>query len=82
MKPVKEVFFTDDGIFVVRSVSWQKAFLLGVFTGVSFEMMEVVLSVGIFDVDDALLNAFGVLVGYGSWVLLKRERNLAPGWSR
>ena len=44
--------------------------------------MEVVLSVGIFDVDDVLLNAFGVLVGYGSWVLLKRERNLAPGWSR
>ena len=64
---------------IVRSVSWQKAFLLGVFTGVSFEMMEVVLSVGIFDVDDVLLNAFGVLVGYGSWVLLKRRAQPRPG---
>jgi glycopeptide antibiotics resistance protein len=56
---------------VVRSVSWQKALLFGVVTGVSFEVMEVVFRVGIFDVDDVLLNAFGFMVGYGAWVLLK-----------
>jgi glycopeptide antibiotics resistance protein len=58
---------------VFRSVSWQKALLLGVVTGVSFEVMEVVFRVGIFDVDDVILNAFGVMVGYGAWVMFKRR---------
>jgi glycopeptide antibiotics resistance protein len=64
---------------IVRSASWQKALLLGVVTGVSFEMMEVVFRVGIFDVDDVLVNAFGVMVGYGAWVLLKRRAQPRPG---
>jgi glycopeptide antibiotics resistance protein len=58
---------------VFRSVSWQNALLLGVFIGVSFEVMEVVFRVGIFDVDDVILNAFGVMVGYGAWVMFKRR---------
>lgn len=66
---------------VVRPVSWQKALLLGVVTGVGFEVMEVVFRVGIFDVDDVLLNAFGVMVGYGAWVLLKRRAQSRLGWN-
>ena len=57
---------------VFRSVSWQKAFVLGVFTGLTFEVLEVVFRVGIFDVDDVTLNAFGVLIGYGVFVIFKR----------
>jgi glycopeptide antibiotics resistance protein len=59
--------------FVVRSMSWQKALVLGVLTGLSFEVMEVVFHVGIFDVDDIILNAFGVMAGYGVFVLFKRR---------
>jgi glycopeptide antibiotics resistance protein len=58
---------------VFRSVSWQKALLLGVVIGVSFEVMEVVFRVGIFDVDDVMLNAFGVMLGYGASVMLNRR---------
>jgi glycopeptide antibiotics resistance protein len=60
---------------VVRSIScsWQKALVLGVVTGLSFEVMEVVFRVGIFDVDDVMLNAFGVMLGYGVFVLFKRR---------
>jgi glycopeptide antibiotics resistance protein len=58
---------------VVRSISWQKALVLGVFTGLSFEVMEVVFRVGIFDVDDVILNAFGVMVGYGVFVMFQRR---------
>jgi glycopeptide antibiotics resistance protein len=58
---------------VVRSISWQKALLLGVVTGLTFEVMELVFRVGIFDVDDVILNAFGVVVGYGVFVMLKRR---------
>jgi glycopeptide antibiotics resistance protein len=58
---------------VVRSFSWQKALVLGVVTGLSFEVMEVVFRVGIFDVDDIMLNAFGVMLGYGVLVMFKRR---------
>jgi glycopeptide antibiotics resistance protein len=58
---------------VVRSISWWKALVLGVVTGLSFELMEVVFRVGIFDVDDILLNAFGVMAGYGVFVVFKRR---------
>ena len=58
---------------VFRSISWQKALVLGVVTGLTFEMMEVVFRVGIFDIDDVILNAFGVMVGYGAFVMFKRR---------
>lgn len=58
---------------VVRSFSWQKTLVLGVATGLSFEVMEVVFRVGIFDVDDIILNAFGVMAGYGVFVMFKRR---------
>ena len=58
---------------VVRSISWQKGLVLGVVTGLTFEVMEVVFRVGIFDVDDILLNAFGVMLGYGVFVMFKRR---------
>ena len=58
---------------IVRSISWQKALVLGVVTGLTFEVMEVVFRVGIFDVDDVMLNAFGVMVGYGVFVIFKRR---------
>jgi len=58
---------------IVRSISWQKALVLGVVTGLSFEVMEVVFRVGIFDVDDIILNAFGVMAGYGVFVMFKHR---------
>ena len=57
---------------VFQSVSWRKAVFLGVFTGLSFEVMEIVFHVGIFDIDDVILNAVGVVAGYGAFVLFKR----------
>jgi glycopeptide antibiotics resistance protein len=58
---------------VVRSSSWQKALALGVVTGLTFEVMEVVFRVGIFDVDDVILNSLGVIAGYGVFVIFKRR---------
>ena len=64
---------------VFRFISWQKALVLGVVTGLSFEVMEVVFRVGIFDIDDVILNAFGVMVGYGVFVMFKRRAQTSPG---
>ena len=56
---------------VFRFISWQKALVLGVVTGLTFEMMEVVFHVGIFDVDDVILNGLGIMIGYGVFVLFR-----------
>jgi glycopeptide antibiotics resistance protein len=64
-------------LLVFRSMSWRKALVLGVVTGLTFEVMEVVFRVGIFDVDDLILNAFGVMAGYGAFALFKGQRRLA-----
>src|SRR5271163_1804416 len=65
--------------FIVRSFSWRKALVLGVATGLSFEVMEVVFRVGIFDVDDIIMNAFGVMLGYAVFVMFKRRAQPRPG---
>ena len=58
---------------VFRSISWQKALVVGVVTGLTFEVMEVVFRVGIFDIDDVILNGFGVMIGYGVFVMFRRR---------
>ena len=63
---------------VVRSLSWRKTLVLGVGTGLTFEVMEVVFRVGIFDVDDVILNTFGVLAGYGVFAMFKRRAQPQP----
>ena len=56
---------------VFRSISWQKALVVGVVTGLTFEVMEVVFRVGIFDIDDVILNGLGVMIGYGVFVMFR-----------
>ena len=56
---------------VFRSVSWRKALVLGIFTGLTFEVLEAIFRVGIFDVDDIILNASGVMVGYAAFAMVK-----------
>jgi glycopeptide antibiotics resistance protein len=54
---------------VFRPISPQKALVLGVATGLTFEVMEVVFRVGIFDIDDVILNGLGIMIGYGVFVM-------------
>jgi len=56
---------------VLPSISWQKGLVLAVFTGLTVEVLEVIFQVGIFDVDDLVLNALGVMLGYRTFVLLR-----------
>lgn len=51
---------------VYRNMTWQKSLALAVAAGLAIEGMEVMFRVGIFDIDDVILNAFGVMIGY--WV--------------
>jgi glycopeptide antibiotics resistance protein len=53
--------------WVFRKMTWQASLAIAVAVGPAMEGMQVVFRVGIFDVDDIILNAFGVIIGY--WLL-------------
>jgi glycopeptide antibiotics resistance protein len=59
--------------FVLPRMTWRTALILGIATGLAMEVMELALRVGIFDVDDIMLNAFGVVLGYLVFVLFNRR---------
>jgi len=46
------------------NLTWLKKILIAVFTGLTIEGMQVILHIGIFDIDDVILNAIGLVVGY------------------
>ena len=62
--------------YAFRNLGWKGALGLSVGMGLCIEAAQMVLRVGIFDIDDVILNALGVMIGYGSVVLLPR---LLPG---
>lgn len=47
-------------------ISWKGAFTAAVISGFLIETMQVLFQIGIFDIDDVILNALGVMVGY--WI--------------
>ena len=58
--------------FVYRSMTWKKSLLLAVACGLTIETMQAILHVGIFDIDDVILNALGVMVGYWIFMLFSK----------
>lgn len=56
---------------IYPNMTWKKSILLGILSGLVIEVLQVILHVGIFDIDDVILNALGFVVGYGIFVLLK-----------
>ena len=55
------------------SMTWQKALVLAIAVGLAMEGMEVVFRVGIFDVDDRILNAFGVMISYWAYAMFNQR---------
>jgi glycopeptide antibiotics resistance protein len=58
--------------FVYRNMTWRKSLALAVAAGLCIEVLQTVLRVGIFDIDDVILNALGVMIGY--WAVIVFER--------
>ncbi len=58
--------------FVHRNMTWRASLALGAIAGLSIEVMQTVLRVGIFDIDDCVLNALGVLIGYAAFAILAK----------
>jgi glycopeptide antibiotics resistance protein len=58
--------------FVFASIDWKKSLVVAVLSGMSIELTQVLLHIGIFDVDDVLLNGLGVMVGYWIYILFQK----------
>ncbi|HWB25550.1 MAG TPA: VanZ family protein [Chitinophagaceae bacterium] len=62
---------------VFKRITWKKSLALAVAAGLTIEGIEAVLHVGIFDIDDIILNGLGVMIGYWLFRLLaKKGRSL------
>jgi len=50
--------------FVFRKINWKKSLAIAVAVPLVIEIMQTILHVGIFDIDDVILNGVGVMIGY------------------
>lgn len=55
---------------VFRNPTWKASLVLGGAAGLGIEIMQTVLRVGIFDIDDVILNALGVMIGYWAFAIV------------
>lgn len=67
---------------VYPAVTWKKSLAITIVSGLIIELTQALLMVGIFDIDDVILNALGVMIGYFSyifsvkWIKEKKYLNL------
>lgn len=58
---------------VLQRMTWRGSLVLAVSAGLVIEGMEAAFGVGVFDVDDLLLNALGVMIGYCALSIFHRR---------
>jgi glycopeptide antibiotics resistance protein len=63
--------------FVYRNMTWKKCIVVAVLAGLILEGMQALLHVGIFDIDDVLLNGFGVIIGFWLFTILAKRMSSA-----
>ena len=57
---------------VFSNMNWKKTLLVAIGSGLSIELVQVYLHIGIFDIDDVILNGLGVIIGFGKFKLYNR----------
>ena len=60
--------------FVFRRMTWQRSLALGAAAGLAIEGMEVAFHTGVFDIDDMILNAIGVMAGYWMFSISAKQK--------
>jgi glycopeptide antibiotics resistance protein len=70
--------------FVFSNMNWKKTILLAIITGILIETTQAIMHIGIFDIDDVLLNGVGVIIGFWMHIIyakfsekVKRIMNVA-----
>lgn len=66
--------------FVFARVDWKKSLVLAILSGMLIELSQVVLHLGIFDIDDVILNGLGVMVGF--WIYVWFQKIMLSSYRR
>jgi glycopeptide antibiotics resistance protein len=66
--------------FVFARIDWKRSLVVAVLSGMSIELTQVFLNIGIFDIDDVILNGLGVMVGY--WLFLLFQKIMSSSYRR
>lgn len=66
--------------FVFARIDWKKTLALAVLSGMLIELTQVVLHLGIFDIDDVILNGLGVMVGF--WLYVSFQKIMSSSFRR
>jgi glycopeptide antibiotics resistance protein len=53
-----------------QKIKWSRVLLVGLFVGAILELLQVIFRSGIPDIDDIILNSFGVVIGYLIFIFL------------
>lgn len=65
---------------IYPNLKWKSLLIIAIIAGFCIELPQVALGVGIFDIDDIILNALGLMIGYwtflivAQWVRLKNYK--------
>ena len=60
---------------IYPGLNWKKSLVIAFLAGFIIEGLQQILQVGIFDIDDVILNALGVMIGYWAFTIsVKRMR--------
>jgi glycopeptide antibiotics resistance protein len=60
--------------FVFTRIDWKRSLVVALLSGMSIELTQVFLQIGIFDIDDVILNGLGVMVGYWMFLLFQKTK--------
>ena len=66
--------------FIFQKMNWKYVLLISILSGLFIEGMQVFLHVGIFDIDDVILNGLGVLLGF--WLFLLFQKIMLSAYQR
>jgi type II secretory pathway pseudopilin PulG len=66
--------------FVFAHIDWKRTLVVAVLSGMSIELTQVFLHIGIFDIDDVILNGLGVMVGF--WMYLLFQKMMSSSYRR
>lgn len=66
---------------VDRNHGWKRALIVAFASGLAIETLQAALHVGVFDIDDVILNALGVILGYGAFLTFARWRR-SRSWGK
>lgn len=61
--------------FIYLKMNWRRTLFLALLLGLIIETIQLIMHIGIFDIDDVILNALGVMIGFWKF-------NLYQGFSK